>query len=323
MRVAAARLLAPLLLALALVAACGGSADGDKAPAQGAASVQTVEQTPPAVQGPEGSIAALLQSSAGEDVALVFGTRDYAVGANRLSFLVVDSQGRLVEAPQARVRLAQGDFDAAPTLEATADDLPVGAPPGDGDDFDAPSVYVLHVDFDAPGLYTLLVEPEGQPIQAYGQVEVAKQAAAPPVGAKAPPSDTPTLEDGFPEDITTATPPDVELLRYSVKQSLEEGVPFVVTFATPKFCQSRVCGPVVDIVDAVRRKLEGSGVRFIHVEIYEGNDPQRGFNRWVREWNLRSEPYTFLVDGTGTIRGRFEGLVTASELEQAVRDLLL
>jgi hypothetical protein len=320
-RVAVARLLSSLLLTLALVAACGGS--GDNAPAEGSAVVETVEQPPPAGQAPAGSISSLLEKGAGEDVALVFGTQDYAVGANRLSFLVVDSQGQLVDAPRARVRLAKGELDAVPTLEATADELPVGAPPARGDDFDAPFVYVLHVDLDKPGLYSLLVEPEGKQIQAYGQIEVAERSAAPPVGAKAPPSDTPTLEDGFPEDITTATPPDVDLLRYSVKQSLEDGVPFVVTFATPKFCQSRVCGPVVDIVDAVRKKLAGSGVRFIHVEIYEANDPERGFNRWVQEWNLPSEPYTFLVDGTGTIRGRFEGLVTAGELERAVRDLLL
>jgi hypothetical protein len=123
--------------------------------------------------------------------------------------------------------------------------------------------------------------------------------------------------------LTTARPPDTELLRYSVGESLRDHVPFVVTFATPLYCQSRVCGPVVDVVDKVRRRLDGSGVRFIHVEIYEGNDPANGFNRWVREWNLPSEPYTFLVGADGVIRARFEGLVTVDELERAVRDDLL
>jgi hypothetical protein len=303
--------------AVLVAAGCGGGGS--------AADVEPAEPAPPSPPAPAGSIQALLDDDPREDSALVFGTSDFAVGSNRISFLLVDSRGELVEAPSARVRLAAGGLDAAPTVEAEARLLPVGAPAASADegDFDAQNVYVTEIDVDEPGLYTLLVEPEDASIQGFGQIDVAAKSAVPAVGDPAVPSDTPTLEDGFPDEITTAEPPDVDLLQYSVEQSLEDGVPFVVTFATPKYCASRVCGPVVDIVDAVRAKLADSGVRFIHVEIYEGNDPQRGFNRWVQEWRLPTEPWTFLVDGSGTIRARFEGLVTAGELEQAVRELLL
>ena len=41
--------------------------------------------------------------------------------------------------------------------------------------------------------------------------------------------------------------------------SLRKHAPFVVTFATPAFCASRTCGPVVDIVDHVRKRLEKRG----------------------------------------------------------------
>ena len=102
--------------------------------------------------------------------------------------------------------------------------------------------------------------------------------------ARRPPTKT------FADKITTASPPDTELLRYSVKQSIEDHVPFVVTIATPKYCESRVCGPVVDIVDEARRRLEESGVRFIHIEVYKNNDPSQGYNRWFQEWHLPSEP---------------------------------
>ena len=102
-------------------------------------------------------------------------------------------------------------------------------------------------------------------------------------------------------------------------------MPFVVTFATPAFCSSRTCGPVVDIVDTVRTRLEaqGKGLRFIHVEIYKDNDPKKGFNRWVRQWNLPTEPWTFLVGRDGRITAKFEGALSAAELEQAVRRTLL
>jgi hypothetical protein len=300
-----------------LVTACGGSGSSSGGADPGAAT-----PAQPAGSAPEGSIQALLEQDRAEDSALVFGTSDYAVGPNRVSFLLVDSTGQLVQGGPARVRIAAGGLDAVPGEETTAELIPVGVPPKAGD-FDAPTVYVANVELASPGRYTMLVEPEGADIQGVGQIDVAADSAVPAIGDQAVPSDNPTVEDAFPADITTASPPDVELLQHSVTDSVEEGVPFVVTFATPKFCASRVCGPVVDVVDAVRENLEGSGIRFIHVEIFEGNDPNRGFNRWVEEWNLPTEPWTFVVDGDGVVRARFEGLVTVQELEQAVRDTLL
>ena len=100
-------------------------------------------------------------------------------------------------------------------------------------------------------------------------------------------------------------------------------MPFVVTFATPKFCTSRTCGPVVDVVEEVQHRLEGAKVRFIHVEVYEDNDPAKGFNTWMQEWTLPTEPWTFLVGADGKIAERFEGTVSVNELETAVREKLL
>ena len=98
--------------------------------------------------------------------------------------------------------------------------------------------------------------------------------------------------------------------------------PFVLVFATPKFCSSRTCGPVVDVAQAVQRRFAGSGVRFIHVEVYTDNNPAQGFNRWFREWRLPSEPWVFLVGRDGRIKARFEGSVSAAELSAAVQRLL-
>jgi hypothetical protein len=58
------------------------------------------------------------------------------------------------------------------------------------------------------------------------------------------------------------------------------------------------------------------------VEIYRDNDPRKGENRWVREWHLPSEPWTFLVGREGTIKAKFEGAVSSRELDSAVRRLL-
>jgi hypothetical protein len=118
-------------------------------------------------------------------------------------------------------------------------------------------------------------------------------------------------------------PPDRALLRISIAAALAAHDPFVVTFATPRYCTSRICGPVVDIVDHVRRQYAHKQIRFIHVEIYRDNDPRKGPNRWVREWHLPGEPWTFLVGRDGRIKAKFQGSVSTHELGEAIRRFLL
>jgi hypothetical protein len=80
---------------------------------------------------------------------------------------------------------------------------------------------------------------------------------------------------------------------------------------------------VVDVVDRVRKQYARTPVRFIHVEIYTDNNPSKGRNRWVREWHLPGEPWTFLVGRDGRIKAKFEGSVSVRELGEAIRRLLL
>jgi hypothetical protein len=93
--------------------------------------------------------------------------------------------------------------------------------------------------------------------------------------------------------------------------------PVVLMFATPALCQTRVCGPVVDIAEQVRAR-SGEGVTFIQQEIYEDNDPNKGVREQVAEWNLQSEPWTFVIDRSGKIAERFEGAFSVGELQRAV-----
>jgi hypothetical protein len=259
----------------------------------------------------------------GDDVAFIPGTETYVPGTVRVSFLVVDSKGRLVTLPSARVFVATA-LDSAPFLETSAKLERIGVP---GETVaDASHIYVAQLKLRHPGKYWMLAQPEGgsEEVQAIGNVVVSKSDSPPDVGDPAIPSKTPTLESagGDASKITTRTPPDESLLEYSIADSLRAKVPFVVTFATPKFCASRTCGPVVDVVEEVAKRFEGSDVRFIHVEVYEGNDPANGYNRWMQEWGLKTEPWTFLVGRDGKIVARFEGVVSVSELEQAVHDKL-
>jgi hypothetical protein len=302
-----------LLAALvSVLAACGGGS-GDHA---GNSGTQAEPSLPAWVKE-------ALGAKAGPDVAVTMGSSDFAVGDNRVVFLVVRNDGSLVQAPKATVEFASADGKPR-RVEAGLE--PIGAHEhGEGeeaeshDHLDVTDVYVAHMRAPQPGRYWFVVDPESEEIQAVGSIDVAERTTTPVVGAKAPASDNPTLADAPARAITTARPPDTELLRYSIADSLQAHVPFVAVFATPKFCQSRVCGPTVEVVQKVAQKFVGDGIRFIHVEIYADNDPGNGFNRWVREWDLPTEPWVFLVDEDGVIRAKFEGAVSVDELETAVR----
>jgi hypothetical protein len=300
----------PVLVAcLLLTAGCGGSKDAG-----------TTGSTTGAAPAP-GSLRALL-ARPGADTALVAGTSDYAAGPVRASFLVIRGDGRAVSRPAARFWVAKS-LDARPFTQGTARLEPVGTSRSAPDPADVTSLYVAHFRLPKAGRYWLLAEPIGAspPIQGVVNLDAASKTRAPAVGSKAIASRTPTLASvgGAASLVTTRVPPDLELLRTSIRDALRVHAPFVVTFATPKFCTSRACGPVVDVVDEVRRKFAGGPIKFIHVEIYEDNDPSKGFNRWVREWRLPTEPFTFLVGRDGRIKAKFEGSLSVDELTAAVR----
>jgi hypothetical protein len=274
--------------------------------------------------GAHGATLESLWRASGDDVAVVPGTSDYVPGDVRFSFVVVDSQGRQVVLPSARIWVARG-LESPPFLVSRAKLERIEVPGGAKGL--STHIYVAHVRLRKPGTYWLLAEPQGgrEPVHALANVVVKETSPVPSVGERAPLSETPTLTStgGDFAALTTRTPPDRSLLRYSIADSIRAHVPFVVTFATPKFCTSRVCGPVVDVVDAVRRKLAAEDVRFIHVEVYNDNNPTKGYNRWMRQWGLSTEPWTFLVGRDGRIKAEYEGSVSVGELTNAVTRKLL
>ena len=291
--------MAVLLATAALSAGCGGSR------ASGSGSLDAILKRP------------------GPMVGITAGASQFVPGEVRYPFLVIRNDARPVERPAATVWVAKSRSQK-PFQQTTARLEPIGVPGRSAPAFGGVTrIYVAHLSIPSPGRYWLVAQPRGAPIQGLGVIDVAARVSSTAVGAKAPRSQTPTLATAPADRITTSRPPDLPLLRYSVAGSLAAHSPFVVTFATPKFCTSRVCGPVVDVVEAVRRRLERRGVRFIHVEVFTGNDPTRGYNRWMRQWGLASEPWVFLVGADGRVKAKFEGSVSATELTAAVRAKLL
>jgi hypothetical protein len=94
--------------------------------------------------------------------------------------------------------------------------------------------------------------------------------------------------------------------------------PIALPFATPQLCQSRVCGPVVDIAAQLKAKY-GDRMTFIHQEVYVGNDPKKGLREPLRRFNLPSEPWLFVIDKSGKITARLEGSFGFGAFDKALQ----
>ncbi len=256
---------------------------------------------------------------------LILGTSDYAPGRIRISFLLARSDGSLVGRGRARVWIAAGRTSAS-FAQAIALREAITVPGARVNPLGTSHLFVARVLVSRAGEYWMLVRPiGGRRLAALASFVVNQHTAALPIGADAPSSQTPTIASshGQARAITTHVPPDRALLQYSAAEALAAGRPFVLAFASPAICPNRTCGPVVDVVEAVRRQLSGSGIRFIHVEPYKNNNPGLGLNQWAKQWHSPDEPFTFLVGRDGRIKAKFEGSFSAGELLTSVRAQLL
>ena len=54
------------------------------------------------------------------------------------------------------------------------------------------------------------------------------------------------------------------------------------------------------------------------MEICNDNDPNKGAREQVLDYNLRTEPWLFVIDSDGKVSTRIEGAFSVDELDQAL-----
>jgi hypothetical protein len=185
-----------------------------------------------------------------------------------------------------------------------------------------PTVYVTNINLPSNGQWRAgaLIDEDGKlTATTVAPVNVGKITGVPKVGERPPRVHTPTQAEvgGDLSKLTTRVPPEEGMNRVDFADALGKK-PIVLLFATPQFCQSRVCGPVVDVAEQVRRDY-GGDAEFIHMEIYNDNHPGQGVRPQVRAFHLPDEPWLFVIDRHGVIRTAIEGPFDPSELSGAVK----
>ena len=191
------------------------------------------------------------------------------------------------------------------------------------------------VTFAEPGFWDVEVRVslDGQPRRAEGTFEVLEDSTVVEVGDPAPRTvnHLPGAEGVPPGAVDSraegAAVPDRALHAETVADVLASGRPLVVVASTPVYCVSRFCGPITDSVDALARQY-GDRVGFVHLEVWRDYEGQV-LNKAAAEWILPDagpaegrEPWVFVVDDGGTVKLRFDNVVSDAELEAAVQGVL-
>jgi hypothetical protein len=271
-------------------------------------------------------------SSTGALLPLVISSQVVAGAPSRFLYSIADPADPFVPTASADIA-TQVAFFALARDPATA----VATVPGTFlDSGSGLGLYHLTTTFDCVGPWGLELTatlPTG-PVTTRAIFDVLPASSVPAIGSPAPRSQTPTATT--PEEIaliSTDTAPDPDLYRLSIDQAVGSGRPAWIVFSTPAFCTTATCGPTLDIVKSVAADYKDR-VDFIHVEPYQLHMTDGGLQpllsdqgqlqvvQAVVDYGLPTEPYQFLVDGAGIIRGSFQGIASPDEIRAALDGVL-
>lgn len=342
---------------LLLLAACsgGGSATPTPAPATPAPTVSAEPgtaavpdcapgTTPSATVYPGWPEPGRAQASGNMIPYLV--SSQISAGPSRFLFTLIDSSNQVLAAPDVPVTVEFYNLAAdpgTPAASATAAYLD----PGNGR-----GLYRTTVDFTCAGEWGVVVTaqlpaplPSGAPSGAVASpatmsvtsrviFEVLPAGSVPSIGARAPESDSPVATTAADlATISTDDDPDPDFYTMTIAQAVTSGTPSAILFATPQFCQTATCGPMLDLVESIAADFKGQ-VQFVNVEPYKLRETPQGLQpdldadghlqpvQAVLDWGLPTEPYLFIVDAEGKVFASFEGILGEDEVRTALTDVV-
>ncbi|MGH2725650.1 MAG: hypothetical protein ACRDKS_01610 [Actinomycetota bacterium] len=272
---------------------------------------------------------------------VIQGSKDRKLG----EFTMIQALGEVLVSPDARVTFAL--LDKAGTTRLKGGTIRVFAAmdrssPAHGpvnasyhdEGLGEKGVYVVRLKLDKPGNWDVLAvgKPEGASGQLYGGATfpVVAQVSGPAPGGPALSVSTPTVDNhrGVEPYCTRvdaqAKPAPCAMHTISLDAALQNGKPTVFNIGTPKFCQSQVCGPVVDVIQSVSTEFTDR-VNFIHAEVYKDDKdaPAKGLLAPApAAYKLTEEPITYWIRPDGTITERLVGPVDIPEVRDLTNALL-
>ncbi|MCO8128041.1 hypothetical protein NHL50_12575 [Acidimicrobiia bacterium EGI L10123] len=189
--------------------------------------------------------------------------------------------------------------------------------------------YAFEFTPETAGFYDIVFDTEaGEVITQVQVVEADDPTASAMIGPgdEMPALETPTVDD--PRGVTPicTREPDCDLHGRTVADALAAGEPFALLVATPAFCQTVVCGPVLDVLLDVLPDV--AGVSAVHAEVYADPEAmatpptQDDFAPVVGDLGLAFEPVLYTVGADGTVRERLDYIFGEAEIRRALEALV-
>jgi hypothetical protein len=257
-------------------------------------------------------VASGCSSDQGEELIAIRASIDPAVGDERFLFAVNEIDGTRRGSPEEVVTVRAKALDAPDVVhEVAADFLWIIE--------DSIGLYRAAIPFDRAGQWEIDFDVStGEKTQPF-LVLVAEEPATVAIGERAPVVATPTVADTPLEDLTTDFPIHEAFYQLSLDDALTNGNRTVAIFATPAFCTSAACGPMIRQTKEISESYPD--VNWVHVEVYQGFNDE-GFQPDVDhlapavvDFGLPSEPWIFVMDEEGIVVARIEGVLGDGELE--------
>ncbi len=212
--------------------------------------------------------------------------------------------------------------DGPPTIEGMLLDptgRELGAVAAARHDAGLPRAYYLaRLDLPVDGSYTLRITVDGEQADLSFSATPAEAIPFPGVGSMMPGFDTPTLFDNRGVDPVCTRDPGCGFHSASLNEALRDGQPIAYLVGTPAFCQTAICGPILDLMMQVAPDFPG--VRFLHTEVYTDMTAST-VAPGVEALNLSFEPVVFLIDAAGIVTERLDVIVDETELRSHLDSL--
>jgi hypothetical protein len=182
----------------------------------------------------------------------------------------------------------------------------------------------LSVTFSEPGTYDVRGTYRGAQLETTLVVFEPSEVHLPQVGAPLPSVATPTVDDHRGVDPICTNDPPCPFHAVNLADSLAAGRPVLLLLSTPRYCQTAICGPVLDLLVEEAGSLEGIDV--IHNEVYANPDAVPSIDQatqapLVQAYSMVFEPCLFVVDRSGTLVRRLDTIYDRVELRQAIKTL--
>lgn len=242
----------------------------------------------------------------------------------------------------ARVPFGLSDDEGLLGAELAPDELGVTVRGPQGDDVASGLTAPLYVDGlprpyyafefepETAGFYDIVLDAgdEGDVITQVQIVEADDEAASAIVGPgdTLPELQTPTVDDERGVTPICTREPACDLHARTAADVVAAGEPMALLVATPAFCQTVICGPVLDVLLGVLPDVPG--VAAVHAEVF--SDPENNpvpptpddFAPVVGQLGLAFEPVLYTVGGDGVVRQRLDYIFGEAEIRRALEELV-